>query len=206
VKPAGGDEKTVDLAHLRDPALMRAYWADVRLFFERARGSKTVLLHVEPDLWGYVEHAGAVSLARSFAQQFVRLRDQLAPNVLLAYHRSGWGTKHDIVYEKPPNAVVERYAAQSAAFYRSLHAKFGVAFEDFSDRDAGFYQVQQGEREDALTWPARCRRRDRSRPACVGRRPTARGAWTAHEAHRASTAPRTGPRARDRSTALHLRA
>jgi len=122
-KPAGGDEKTVDLAHLRDPALMRAYWADVRLFFERARGSKTVVLHVEPDLWGYVEQAGAVSLARSFAQQFVRLRDQLAPNVLLAYHRSGWGTKHDIVYEKPPNAVVERYAAQSAAVYRSLHAK-----------------------------------------------------------------------------------
>lgn len=148
-KPAGGDEKTVDLAHLRDPALMRAYWADVRLFFERARGSKTVVLHVEPDLWGYLEQAGAVGPARSFAQQFVRLRDSLAPNVLLAYHMSGWGTKHDIVYEKPPNAVVEQFAAESAAFYRSLHAKFDVAFEDFSDRDAGFYHVQQGK---AKTW------------------------------------------------------
>ena len=148
-KPAGGDEKTVDLAHLRDATLMRAYWADVRLFFERARGTKTVVLHVEPDLWGYLEQAGAVALARSFAQEFVRLRDELAPNVLLAYHMSGWGTKHDIVYEKPPDAVVERYAAQSAAFYRSLHARFDVAFEDFSDRDAGFYQAQQG---NAKTW------------------------------------------------------
>jgi hypothetical protein len=32
---------------------------------------------------------------------------------------------------------VRRYASQSAAFYRALHAKFDVAFEDFSDRDAG---------------------------------------------------------------------
>jgi hypothetical protein len=128
---------------------MRAYWADVRLFFRRAHGTKTVVLHVEPDLWGYLEQAGAVGLARSFAQEFVRLRDSLAPNVLLAYHMSGWGTKHDIVYEKPSNAVVEQYAAQSASFYRALHAKFDVAFEDFSDRDAGFYQVQQG---NAKTW------------------------------------------------------
>ena len=80
-------------------------------------------------------------LARSFAQELVRLRDELAPNVLLAYHMSGWGTRHDIVHEKPPDAVVERYAAQSAAFYRALHTKFDVAFEDFSDRDAGFSQM-----------------------------------------------------------------
>jgi hypothetical protein len=148
-KGAGGDELHRDLAHLRDPALMRAYWADVRLFFERARGSKTVVLHIEPDLWGYLEQAGAVTLASSFAQRFVQLRDELAPNVLLAYHMSGWGTKHDIVYEDPPDAVVQRYAAQSAAFYRALHAKFDVAFEDFSDRDAGFYEAQQGNTE---TW------------------------------------------------------
>src|SRR5437868_12350412 len=142
-KPAGGDEAQVDLAHLRDPTLMRAYWAAVRLFFERAHGTKTVVLHVEPDLWGYLEQANAVALASSFAQQFVRLRNELAPNVLLAYHMSGWGTKHDIVYEDPPDATVRAYAAQSAAFYRALHAKFDVAFEDFSDRDAGFYAKRE---------------------------------------------------------------
>ena len=37
---------------------------------------------------------------------------------------SGWGTKHDIVYEKPPNATVRAYAARSAAFYRSLARAF----------------------------------------------------------------------------------
>jgi hypothetical protein len=148
-KPAGGDEAEVDLAHLREPTLMRAYWADVRLFLQRARGTKTVVLHVEPDLWGYLEQANAVTLASSLAREFVRLRDELAPNVLLAYHMSGWGTKHDIVYEDPPDETVRAYAAQSAAFYRALHANFDVAFEDFSDRDAGFYAAQQG---NSKTW------------------------------------------------------
>jgi hypothetical protein len=59
-----------------------------------------------------LEQAGTAVLASSFAQRFVRLRDELAPNVLLAYHMSGWGTKHDIVYEDPPDAVVRGYAAE----------------------------------------------------------------------------------------------
>jgi hypothetical protein len=154
-KPAGGDEAQTDLAHLRDPQVMGAYWADVRLLFQRAKGAKTVVVHVEPDLWGYVEQAakgddattvpavvpdGLPQTAAGFAQEWVRLRDALAPNVVLAYHMSGWGTKHDIVYEKPPNATVRAYAARSAAFYRSLHARFDVSFEDFSDRDSGFYE------------------------------------------------------------------
>jgi hypothetical protein len=140
-KPTGSDESTVDIAHLRDPALMKQYWLQVRLFFERARGTKTVVLHVEPDLWGYLEQAGDIALASQFAQEFVRLRNELAPNVLLAYHMSGWGTKHDIQYEKPPNPVVVKYATESANFYNALHAKFDIAFEDFSDRDAAYYQL-----------------------------------------------------------------
>jgi hypothetical protein len=154
-KPAGGDEAQTDLAHLRDAQVMSAYWADVRLLFQRAKGAKTVVVHVEPDLWGYVEQAakgddaatvpavvpdGLPQTAAGFAQEWVKLRNELAPNVVLAYHMSGWGTKHDIVYEKPSNATVRAYAARSAAFYRSLHARFDISFEDFSDRDSGFYE------------------------------------------------------------------
>jgi hypothetical protein len=147
--PAGGDEAQTDLAHLRDAQLMQAYWSDVRLLLQRVKGSKPVVVHVEPDLWGYLEQANATALASSFAQQWVSLRNQLAPNVLLAYHMSGWGTKHDIVYEDPPDATVKRYAAQSAAFYRALRVRFDVSFEDFSDRDAGFYEKVQG---NPRTW------------------------------------------------------
>jgi hypothetical protein len=147
--PRGGDEAAVDLAHLRDAALMRTYWNDVRLLFQRVRGSKPVVVHVEPDLWGYLEQANAVTLASSYAQEWIALRNRLAPNAILAWHMSGWGTRHDIVYEDPPDAAVRAYAAQSARFYRSLHARFDVAFEDFSDRDAGFYAKVDG---NPRTW------------------------------------------------------
>lgn len=162
-KPGAGDEAQADLANLRNAATMRAYWADLTLFFQRARGSSTVVLHVEPDLWGYVQQAArgddastvtavvpeGPQTAAGFAQHVVHLRDTYAPNVLLAWHLSGWGTRHDIVYEDPPDRTVVSYAARSAAFYRSLHARFDVAFEDFSDRDAGFYAKIQG---DPRTW------------------------------------------------------
>jgi hypothetical protein len=147
--PKGGDEGLTDLAHLRDPQVMQAYWADVRLLFQRVRGTKPVVVHVEPDLWGYLEQANAAALGSAFAQQWVSLRDSLAPNVILAYHMSGWGTKHDIVYEDPSDATVRAYATESAKFYLALHAKFDVSFEDFSDRDAGFYEKIQG---NAKTW------------------------------------------------------
>jgi len=129
----------------------------VRLLVSRVRGAKPVVVHVEPDLWGYLEQANAGALASAFAQRWIALRDAGAPNVILAYHMSGWGTKHDIVYEDPPDATVRAYATQSASFYRSLHAKFDIAFEDFSDRDAGFYAKQSG---NAKTWfmPADFRR------------------------------------------------
>ena len=163
-KPGGADEVQADLGNLRNPSTMQAYWDDVRYFFLRARARKRVVLHVEPDLWGYVEQSaldddastvpavapdGLPQNVAGFAQEFVRLRDRLAPNVILAWHMSGWRTKHDIVYEDPPDATVKAYAARSARFYRSLHAGFDLAFEDFSDRDAGFYEKIQG---NPRTW------------------------------------------------------
>jgi hypothetical protein len=166
--PAGGEEKETDLAHVSSIELMRSYYADLKLFFQRARQAtkKPVALHVEPDFWGYAQQAsqnddastvpvavasagfpelaGLPDTVAGFAQAIVLLRDQLAPNVILAYHMSIWGTMHDIVYEKPSNAAVRSYAARSAAFERSLGARFDIAFGEFSDRDAGFYQVVQG--------------------------------------------------------------
>jgi hypothetical protein len=163
-KPAGSDEAQTDLSHLRDPAVMRAYWDDLRLLYRRARGSGPVVVHVEPDLWGSIQQAargddaatvpavvpeGRPQTAAGFAQEMVALRDRLAPNVILAWHLSGWGTRHDIVYEDPPDATVRAYAARSARFYRSLHAAFDLSFEDYSDRDAGYYQVVE---HNPRTW------------------------------------------------------
>jgi hypothetical protein len=65
-KPAAsGGEPQTDLAHLDNPSTMAAYWRDARLFFERAHGDKPVILHVEPDLWGYIEQATRPGSRRS---------------------------------------------------------------------------------------------------------------------------------------------
>jgi hypothetical protein len=164
----GASESAKDLSNLANPATMAAWYADLRLFFQRAAGSQTVILHVEPDLWGYIEQAtgtdddatqipasvassgdaaltGLPNTAAGFAKAIVRLRDQLAPNVLLAYHLSVWGTNWDIAYSNSPDSQVDTLAARAGAFYRSLGASFDLTFTDIADRDASFKQIVYGD-------------------------------------------------------------
>ena len=160
---AGATEQARDLSNMRDPATMRAYWADYRLLLQRvaaAAGSRLVVIHVEPDLWGYLEQAHATRLARTFAQRLIALRNRLAPHVLLGWHLSVWGTGEDPTYSKPSLAHMDQLAAESAAFYESLHAHFDLVFNDVTDRDAGFYQNVEG---NPHTWwgPADFARHDR---------------------------------------------
>jgi hypothetical protein len=144
-KPSRGpDELARDVSNLRNGATMRAYWADWSLLLRRvaaASADHLVVIHVEPDLWGYLEQADATNLARSFAQHLIALRDRLAPHVLLAWHLSSWGTGEDFTYTKPSLVHMDALAADSAAFYASLHAHFDLVFNDIADRDAGFYKV-----------------------------------------------------------------
>jgi hypothetical protein len=159
----GSTEQARDLSNLRDPATMRAYWADYELLLARvnaAAGSRLVVIHVEPDLWGYLEQAHVTRLARSFAQRLVALRNRLAPHVLLAWHLSVWGTGEDPTYSKPSLAHMDHLAAVSAAFYESLHAHFDLVFNDVTDRDADFYKDVEG---NPHTWwgPADFVRHDR---------------------------------------------
>jgi len=157
---AGSSELQKDLSNLRNPATMRAYWNDYRLLLRRvgaAAGRHLAIIHVEPDLWGYLEQAHAIALARSFARKLIALRNQLAPHVLLAWHLSVWGTGEDPTYSKPSLAHMDALAAKSAAFYKALHARFNIVFNDVTDRDAGFYQHVEG---NPHTWwgPADFRR------------------------------------------------
>jgi hypothetical protein len=145
------DEPKAVLSNLKNDATMKAWLADLRLFMKRAGGfpKRTVVLQLEPDMWGYGEHAATgndaatVPVARvgslaGLAQRAVEMRDQFAPNVLLAYHASGWGTGVDISISDPGPAQVDALAAKAARFYRSLHAGFDLTFTDWSDRDAAF--------------------------------------------------------------------
>jgi hypothetical protein len=167
--PGGGSESNADLTNLNNTATMTAYYNDLKLFFQKAGAfhGQLVVLHVEPDLWGYVEQAstngdaasvgakvsetgltelaGLPSNVSGFARAVLKLRDTYAPNVVVAYHISVWGTGVDIAISNPPDATVDALAARAAAFYKSLGANFDVTFGEFSDRDSGFYQYVYGD-------------------------------------------------------------
>jgi hypothetical protein len=158
----GSDELHRDLSNLRNGGTMRAYWTDWGLLLRRVTAASRrhlVVIHVEPDLWGYLEQARATGLARSFAHHLIAVRDRLAPHVLLAWHLSVWGTGEDPGYSKPTLAHMDQLAQRSAAFYESLHARFDLVFNDIADRDSGFYKVIEG--NPYLTWgPADFARHD----------------------------------------------
>ena len=140
----GTNELEKDLSNLRNPATMRAYWADFSLLLRRvapAAQRHLVVIHVEPDLWGFLEQAHATALARTFARHLLALRNRLAPHVLLAWHLSVWGTNEDPTYSKPSLDHMDQLAATSAAFYQSLGAPFDLVFNDLTNRDAGFYRT-----------------------------------------------------------------
>ncbi len=144
---AGASESARDISNLHDVATMNAYWNDYELLLRRVRaaaGGNPVVVHLEPDLWGYLEQAGDVALARSIAQRFIALRNELAPHVLLAWHLSVWGTGEDPTYSKPSLAHMDVLARRSAAFYEALRAHFDLIFNDVTDRDAGFYLKIEG--------------------------------------------------------------
>lgn len=155
--------------NLTDPGAMRAIFDDLEQFFRSVGGSgaPVVVLHFEPDLWGYLQQRSkgddaatvGVSVASSghpaltqlpntaagLAQAVLHLRDLYGPNVLVAYHLSTWGTGTDPLYADPSPADIQRLAERSAAFYRSLGAAFDLTFAEMSDRDAAFKQFNYGD-------------------------------------------------------------
>jgi hypothetical protein len=167
--PGGGSESNAVFTNLNNTATMTAYFNDLKLFFQKAGAfpSQRVVLHVEPDFWGYMEQrstnddartvparvaetglpelAGLPGNVSGFARAVLKLRDAYAPNVVLGYHISVWGTNIDIALSNPSDAMVDTLAARAAAFYTSLTANFDIAFAEFSDRDSGFYQFVYGD-------------------------------------------------------------
>jgi hypothetical protein len=140
------------LGNLRNAATMKAYWSDLTLFFKRAGAThRRVLLHVEPDMWGYLEQARQTKLARAFARHVLRLRNRLARNVVLGYHLSEWGTGTDLSIQNPTPGRTNGLAARAARFYKNLHTRFDVVFAEFSDRDSGFKEHIYG-RSHADAW------------------------------------------------------
>ncbi len=139
---AGGNKMNCEQADT-----MREYLSDLKAFFQAAGAwGKPVILHHEPDLWGYFriapefqpnnpdtirvivkstglpEVAGHPDTAAGFGRAIAAMRDTLAPNVLLAWHASKWGNP-------APKAFAEFVKACGA---------WDLIFTDPSDRDSAW--------------------------------------------------------------------
>ncbi len=156
------------VANLQNATTMTAWFNDLKLFYQRAAAfpSSKMVLHVEPDMWGYIQQrggdnaanfqvkvgstglsdvAGLPDNASGLAKAVVKMRDMYAPNVILAYQLSIWGTGVDIQYSQTPDATTDALATRAGNFYNSLGANFDLSFAEFSDRDAAFKQYIYGD-------------------------------------------------------------
>ena len=162
---AGGLQRTCN-----NTATMTAYYNDLKLFFQKAGAfpGKKVVLHVEPDLWGYMEQrsderrrqdraresgGNRDSGIGGSAEQRVGLcarRPQASGHVCtqrerrLSHQRLGNRYRHRLV-QPARRGPWMRLPRERPTFYQSLAADFDVAFAEFSDRDAAFKQFVYGD-------------------------------------------------------------
>jgi len=161
--PAKNRYEDPAFTNLNDAQVMNKYFDDWKLLLQICNAyGKTVIIHYEPDLFGYFQlykndpSKGTVKVAASnqadvknfsndakgLAQAIVSMRNKYAPNVKLAWHASQWSSGLGLVTS---DFNPEQAATATASYYRSLNANFDLIFSDFSDRDEGFYQVVLGQ-------------------------------------------------------------
>jgi hypothetical protein len=137
-----------NLAGLSDDSFMKAYWADMKLLFQRlAVFGKPAVVHLEPDFWAYAERQSKedpTSMKVSVSDDapdcaalsndlvgmghcLVRLARMYAPQAVIGFHASQWSSGD-------PSATVK--------FLKAVGADQGdVVFADLLDRDAGCYEA-----------------------------------------------------------------
>jgi len=158
----------------RDQAFMAAYLDDFR-FFLRKLGASPAVVHIEPDFWGYAQHAaraagtGASGLAARVASAnptdcagqpetiaglgrcMIAMVRTYAPNALPSLHGSSWASGVDCVSNTTMSLGVAAEAEKTADFLAACGAADGdLLVVDISDRDAGWYAAQQPPRNSWL--------------------------------------------------------
>ena len=169
---SSGSEADRDLGALNDPVLMGAYYQNFKLLMQRSGASSgQVVVHVEPDLWAYLqvrasgggpaavpasvsssgvaELAGLPNNAQGFAGALLHLRDLYAPGVSLAAHASMWASGIDVATNTSSSLSAGAEAAKTAAFL-SATGHWDAIFQDVDDHDAGWWD-QQGTNNAGFT-------------------------------------------------------
>jgi hypothetical protein len=157
---AGEVEGAPEIAALTDGAALQAYLADYRFLLGiLADQGIPVLLHLEPDLWGYGHQVDddasqiPVSLAAAAAPEcddqpetfagfgacLLAMAREIAPNVVLGFHASAWGAGADALINDDPDFDLVGHAEETAAFMSAVgSAEADLIVVEMSDRDAGY--------------------------------------------------------------------
>lgn len=159
IVPAKGRFEDPGFRNLNDAEVMNKYFEDWKFLLQICKEyGKTVIIHYEPDLFGYMQMfkadqtkkrimvsksgnadaRGFSDDAKGLAQAIVSMRNKYASNVLLGWHASQWATGIDLIKGK---GDPEQLAAETAGYYKSLNATFDLIFSEFSDRDSGYEEV-----------------------------------------------------------------
>lgn len=121
--------------------------------FCTGQGSDPALLKASVTASGYGPVAGYPDTYQGFNWALLHLRDLYAPNVLLAFHISGWATGQDLdsSNDMSLNAAAlgteaGTFAAQSGVTRAPVGTStYDLIFNDVADRDAGYYDVVYGD-------------------------------------------------------------
>ena len=159
IVPAKNRNQDPGFANLNDAEVMNKYFDDWKFLLQICNAfGKPVIIHYEPDLFGYMEMykndatkntikvsqskqadvQGFTNDGKGLAQAIVSMRDKYAPNVLLGWHASQWATGADLIKSKKNP---EQVATETAAYYKTLNASFDLIFSEFADRDAGYSEI-----------------------------------------------------------------
>jgi hypothetical protein len=170
----GSDESSRDFSNLNNDPTMSTYYADFKVLMQKAGAyGQKVVVHVEPDLWGYLQQragsgdastlsasvgrtgfpdvAGIPNTAQGFGWALLHIRDLYATNAVLAIHASPWSNGGDIASSTSSTMNVVAIADATAAFLNSAGissnpygSTWDVVFNDLDDHDAAWWEANGG--------------------------------------------------------------
>jgi len=178
----GANESDRDYSNLNNASTMAAYYANFKLLMQKAGAyGKTVVVQVEPDLWGYLQQrasggdastvsasvsgsgfadvAGIPNTAQGFGRALLKIRDLYATNAQLAIHASGWANGIDIDSSTDPTVNAVAVADATAAFLNSAGiasnpygSTWDLVFNDLDDHDAAWWEQQGRDNASFTHW------------------------------------------------------
>ncbi|HYR13673.1 MAG TPA: hypothetical protein VEQ67_05565, partial [Mycobacterium sp.] len=178
----GSNESDRDYSNLNNATTMNAYFANFKLLMQQAGTfGKPVVVHVEPDFWGYMEQkaagasaatvsakvggsgfaevAGIPDTVQGFGWALLKLRDLYAPNAVMALHASAWGSGIDIASSTDAAINAAAVADVTAGFLNSAGitsnpygSTWDLVFNDVDDHDAGWWEKQGADNLSFTHW------------------------------------------------------